>query len=150
MGRKTYESFGAKPLPGRTNIVITHDSRYQSEGTVVVHSISEALEVAGDVDEVMFIGGASLYEQVLPQADRLYVTVVYENFEGDAWFPEYDSGQWMEIDLLETPRMGSFALEQYAYGKLNLVWKHCRDGFGRELFGHREENGIFFFRMRRM
>ena len=101
MGRKTFESFGAKPLPGRTNIIITHTQTYKAEGAVVVHSIDEALLAAGDVEEVMIIGGASFYEQMLPMADRLYVTQVQSSFEGDAWFPEVDFSLWREVERHE-------------------------------------------------
>lgn len=104
MGRKTFESFGAKPLPGRTNIIITHDQDYQAEGTVVVHSIDEALQAAEQesAEEVMIIGGASFYEQMLPRADRLYVTLVSGSFEGDAFFPEIDFSKWREVERLES------------------------------------------------
>ena len=98
MGRKTFESFGAKPLPGRTNIIITRDQSYRAEDSVVVYSIDEALKAAGDVDEVMIIGGASFYEQMLPKADRLYLTFVEANLEGDAWFPEFDLNDWNETE----------------------------------------------------
>lgn len=98
MGRKTFESFGSKPLPGRTNIIITHDQAYKAEGAVVVHSIDEALLAAGDAEEVMVIGGASFYEQMLAKADRLYVTLVQGSFEGDAWFPEVDFSSWREVE----------------------------------------------------
>ena len=101
MGRKTFESFGAKPLLGRTNIIITHTQTYKAEGAVVVHSIDEALLAAGDVEEVMIIGGASFYEQTLPMADRLYVTQVQGSFEGDAWFPEVDFSSWREVERHE-------------------------------------------------
>jgi dihydrofolate reductase len=103
MGRKTFESFGAKPLPGRTNIVVTHDRGYQVEGAVVVHSIDEALQSAEqeNAEEVMIIGGASFYEQMLPRADRLYVTRVYGEFEGDAYFPEIDFSGWREAERVE-------------------------------------------------
>ena len=101
MGRKTFESFGAKPLPGRTNIIITHDQAYKAEGAVVVHSIDEALLAAGNAEEVMIMGGASFYEQMLPRADRLYVTQVYGSFEGDAWFPEVDFSSWREVEQHE-------------------------------------------------
>ena len=94
MGRKTFESFGAKPLPGRTNIIITHDKQYQAEGAVVVHSIDDALQAAGDVDEVMIIGGASFYEQMLPRATRFYLTLVHGKFDADAWFPEFNEKEW--------------------------------------------------------
>jgi len=97
MGRKTFESFGAKPLPERMNIVITRDRDYRAEGAVVVHDIDEALAAAGDAEEVMIIGGASFYEQMLPRADRLYLTFVHADVEGDAWFPEFDRCQWREV-----------------------------------------------------
>ena len=96
MGRKTFESFGSKPLPERTNIVITRDTNYQAKGSVVVNTIEEALKAAGDVHEVMIIGGASFYEQMLPKADRLYVTQVHGQFEADAFFPEFDMTGWQE------------------------------------------------------
>lgn len=101
MGRKTFESFGGRTLPDRHNIVITRDSTYALENATVVHSIGEAITVAGDVPEVMIIGGASFYEQMLPQADRLYLTFVHASIEGDAWFPEVDFSQWCEIERHE-------------------------------------------------
>lgn len=96
MGRKTFESFGAKPLPQRTNIVITNDTHYRADGAVVVHSIEDALKAAGDTPEVMIIGGASFYTQMLPRADRIYLTIVHHTFDGDAWLPEFDANQWRE------------------------------------------------------
>jgi len=101
MGRKTFESFGAKALPGRTNIIITRDENYQAEDSIVVHSIDEALKAAGDVPEVMIIGGASFYQQMLPQADRLYLTLVEAKIEGDAWFPEFNINEWNETDRIK-------------------------------------------------
>ena len=98
MGRKTFESFGGRTLPERHNIVITRDSEYKLEKASVVHSIDEALAAAGDVSEIMIIGGASFYEQMLPRADRLYLTFVHADIEGDAWFPEIDFSQWQEIE----------------------------------------------------
>ena len=97
MGRKTFESFGGRTLPERTNIIITQDRDYRVEGAVVVHSIDEALEAAGEVEEVMIIGGMSFYEQMLPRAERLYMTLIHARFVGDAWFPEFDLGQWREV-----------------------------------------------------
>lgn len=97
MGRKTYESIG-RPLPGRANIIITRDRSYCVEKCAVAHDIDDALRLAGDVDEAMIIGGASFYEQMLPQADRLYLTLVHGEVEGDAWFPEIDFDQWQEIE----------------------------------------------------
>ena len=101
MGRKTFESFGAKPLPGRTNIIITRDKSYQAEDSIVVSSIDEALKAAGDVDEVMIIGGASFYEQMLPKADRLYLTFVHAELEGDAWFPEINNNDWNKVEKID-------------------------------------------------
>ena len=100
MGRKTFESFGAKPLPGRTNIIVTRDQSYQAEDSIVVYSIDEALKAAGDADEVMIIGGASFYEQMLPKSDRLYLTFVKADLEGDAWFPEFDLNDWNEVESI--------------------------------------------------
>jgi dihydrofolate reductase len=97
MGRKTYESFGAKPLPDRTNIVITRDTDYHSDGAVIAHSIDDAIQQAGEVDELVIIGGASFYQQMLPRADRLYVTRVEGQFEGDTWFPSYNEDEWLEV-----------------------------------------------------
>jgi len=97
MGRKTWESIG-RPLPGRTNIVVTRDVGYQAEGCVVVHSVDQALEVATGSDEVMVIGGANLYQQLLDRADCLYLTQVRADVEGDAWFPEFDVTQWREVE----------------------------------------------------
>ena len=100
MGRKTFESFGAKALPQRTNIIITRDESYKACDSVVVHSIAEALKAAGDVEEVMIIGGASFYEQMLPKADRLYLTFVHAELDGDAWFPEINNSDWNKIEKI--------------------------------------------------
>ena len=95
MGRKTFESFGARPLPGRHNIIISRNPDYLAPGASVVSSIEAAMEVAGEVPELMIIGGASFYTQMLPRADRLYLTLVDMDVEGgDAWFPDYDPEEW--------------------------------------------------------
>lgn len=105
MGRKTHESIG-RVLPGRTNIIITHDPDYQAEGCRVVNSLDEALRQAmlaqGD-DEVFVIGGGQIYEQALPRADRLYLTYIDKEIEGDVFFPDYSEfkkvlseSQWQE------------------------------------------------------
>ncbi len=101
MGRKTFESFGARPLPERANIIITRDKTYQAEGAQVVHSIDEALQSAGEVEEIMIIGGASFYEQMLPQTRRMYLTRVHTEVEGDAWFPAFDESQWREVSRID-------------------------------------------------
>jgi dihydrofolate reductase len=100
MGRKTYESIG-RPLPGRTNIVITRDSRYQAAGCVVVNSIDAAMEAAGEQDEIMVIGGAEFYRQVLPHANTIYLTRIHATFDGDTAFPELKEADWREVERSE-------------------------------------------------
>jgi len=89
MGRKNYQSIG-KPLPQRTNIVITRDPGFDAPGCVVVNSIDAALAAADGDPEVFIIGGAGIYAQSLPFADRLYLTLVHHSFEGDTYFPELE------------------------------------------------------------
>lgn len=103
MGRRTFESFGGRPLPHRTNIVVSRDPHYRAEGALVVHSIDQAIEAATGADELMVIGGASFYAQLLPQAERLYITEVQGCFEGDAWFPECDLTGWRVLECSEHP-----------------------------------------------
>jgi len=96
MGRKTFESLGCRPLPGRDNIVITRcDAAY--EGVVVAHSLDEAFAAVDSSDEVFIIGGAQIYAEAMPYADRLYITRIEHDFEGDTCFPEYDESQWRLI-----------------------------------------------------
>jgi len=97
MGRKTWESIG-RPLPGRTNIVITRDTGYQAEGCLVVNSIDAAMLAAGEQDEVMVIGGAEFYRQALPRTDTIYLTRIHETFEGDTVFPELNAADWREVE----------------------------------------------------
>jgi dihydrofolate reductase len=86
MGRKTWESIG-RPLPGRQNIVITRQARFEAAGCDVVSSVAGAISVAGDVAEIMVIGGSEIYALSLPQARRVYLTRVHAEVEGDAFFP---------------------------------------------------------------
>ena len=93
MGRKTWESIG-RPLPGRTSIVITRTPGYAAPGANVVHSLSEALESARGGSEVFVIGGAEVYRDALPLADRIYLTELQAEYEGDVLFPAFAAGQW--------------------------------------------------------
>ncbi len=95
MGRKTFESIG-RPLPGRHNIIMTRNEGFQAEGCTVVHSLAEALKVAGG-GEVMVIGGAAIYALFLPQAERLYLTWIDADFAGDTFFPEIRDEEWQEV-----------------------------------------------------
>jgi dihydrofolate reductase len=96
MGRKTYESIG-RPLPGRTTVIITRSGFNAPEGCIVARSIPEAIASCKDDDEIFFVGGAEMYKQALPIVDRLYLTEVHAEIEGDAWFPEYDKSRWSEV-----------------------------------------------------
>ncbi len=96
MGRKTYDSIG-RPLPGRSNLILTRQQGLQVEGCTVTNTVDEALAAANDADEVMVMGGAEIYAQLFDQAERLYITEIDGEFEGDAWFPEFDRSSWREI-----------------------------------------------------
>jgi len=102
MGRNTYESIG-RPLPGRTNIVISRQEAYAPEGVKVVSSLEAAIELAESIalidgaSEAMVIGGGQIYAQALEKADRLYLTEVDAEIEGDAWFPEFSRDDWKEV-----------------------------------------------------
>lgn len=88
MGRKTFESIG-RPLPNRTNIIITHDPEYKVEGAVVVHSLDEAFQQAQDDNEIFVIGGGQIYQEAIKKADKLYLTIVEGNPDADTFFPNY-------------------------------------------------------------
>ena len=102
MGRKTFESIG-KPLPGRNNIVITRNRKFSSKGVIIVHDLAAAIErgysvaLENGVGEVMIIGGANIYIKALPLANRLYVTEVHSDIEGDVTFPKFNQAEWSEV-----------------------------------------------------
>ena len=96
MGRKTWESIG-RPLPGRRNIVITRQQGFTAEGCDVVQSTDEAIAAAGDVGEIMVIGGSEVYGLFLPVAQRLYLTRVHADIDGDAFFPAVDEDKWQLV-----------------------------------------------------
>lgn len=97
MGRKTFQSIG-RPLPGRKNIVLSRDKNLRIEGVCCVQTVEQALALVQDCDEVMVIGGATIYEQFLPQASRLYLTFIDLKTAGDTQFPDYKMiANWQEI-----------------------------------------------------
>lgn len=101
MGRTTYDSIG-KPLPGRPNIVVTRNRDYRADGTTVVHSLEEALQTAQKLmpegqHEATIIGGAQIFDEAFPRADRLYYTEVDAEPKADTFFPEFDRTQWREV-----------------------------------------------------
>ncbi len=95
MGRRNYESIG-KPLPDRTNIVITRNPAYQAPGCRVKHSLADALRGIQDDPEVFIIGGAEIYRQAIADADRIYLTLVHADINGDTFFPEFELREWHE------------------------------------------------------
>jgi dihydrofolate reductase len=99
MGRRTWESIG-KPLPGRLNIVVTHQRDYQAPGCVVVGSLGAAWAAANGAEEVSVIGGTTLFEETLPLADTIHLTEVLADVEGDTYFPPFDRGRWTETEVL--------------------------------------------------
>ncbi|GAB3263821.1 type 3 dihydrofolate reductase [Larkinella harenae] len=119
MGRKTFESLG-KPLPNRLNVVITRNANYQPEGTIVVDSLDKALEEARKtgIAEAFVIGGAEIYRQAIPFADRLYLTEVKASFEGDARFPDFNQSDWEELSRRPHP-----ADERHAVPFDFVIWE---------------------------
>ena len=95
MGRKTYESLG-KPLPNRTNIIISRNTDFKAEGCVVVNSLQAAVEAAKEDDNPYILGGAEIYQQAILFADKLDITFVHHRFEADAFFPEIPTSVWKE------------------------------------------------------
>jgi dihydrofolate reductase len=95
MGRRTYESLG-RPLPGRRNIVISRDSAFAAPGCEVLPALDAALVACSDASEVFIIGGAQLYAATLALADRLQITEIHADFDGDTHFPQYDRRLWRE------------------------------------------------------
>ena len=108
MGRRTHESIG-RALPGRTNIVLTSDPHYQSPGCIVVHSLAEALSRAEPASELMVIGGSALYAALLPQAARIYLTLIHRAYRGDVQFPEIAWNAWHETAREDIDDDPSFA-----------------------------------------
>ena len=109
MGRKTFESLGSKPLPKRTNIVITRADR-EFEGALTAHSLEEAIRMAGEDEEIFIMGGAQIYREALSVVDRMYITHVERDYEGDTVFPEIDYSQWRLVDVVRHERG-----EEYEY-----------------------------------
>ncbi|MEI6333073.1 MAG: dihydrofolate reductase [Methylococcaceae bacterium] len=106
MGRKTYESIG-RPLPGRTNMIISRNLDYQQEGCLVFNDLKTAFKKAAEnTDEIFIIGGSDLYNAILPMADTIYLTLISRDFEGDTFFPEIDWNEWSEVtreDIKDDP-----------------------------------------------
>ena len=109
MGRKTYESIG-RPLPGRTSVVVTRQSQYQPAGVRVVPCLERGLEIVSEHEQAFIVGGSQIYGPALEIADRLYVTRVHANVEGDVSFPALDAAEWRMCEETPHPRD-----EEHAY-----------------------------------
>ena len=97
MGQNTYESLPIKPLPNRKNIVICKTLTELVPGCILVHSIEEALKHCTGADEYFVIGGAMVYQQMMPLAQKLYITRIHHSFDADVWFPEIKAEEWQQI-----------------------------------------------------
>ncbi len=122
MGRKTFESIG-KALPNRTNVVISRNKDFNAPGCIVVDSLQRALEISKDDEEVFIVGGGEIYRQALPITDKIYLTKVEAQFEGDTFFPPINPDEWRfeAIDKTEPQRDG-----ELEYSFINLVRKNKR------------------------
>jgi dihydrofolate reductase len=114
MGRKTYDSIG-RPLPGRANIVLTRDASWTADGVQVVNDLDSALAAsekacaAAGSDELMIIGGEQIYRKFLPVASKLYITKVEAEIEGDAFFPDINSTQWLQVAEKIPEKVGNYS-----------------------------------------
>jgi len=95
MGRKTFDSIG-KPLPGRTTVVVTRNPKLKIDGCIVANSLNEAIAACAGDNEIFVVGGAELYAQALPLANKLYITEIQREVTGDAHFPSYKKEEWHE------------------------------------------------------
>jgi len=120
MGRRTWESIG-RALPGRRNIVVTRTPGYAAPGCEVVDSLEAAWRAAAGADEAFVIGGGALYEEALASADRIYLTEVEGEVEGDTRFPDFDRSRWREVELARQP-----ADERHAHALRFLLLERAR------------------------
>jgi dihydrofolate reductase len=120
MGKKTFESLPRKPLPNRINIVISDDPADQFDQCIMAYSIEEAIKKLDPSDENFIIGGASVYRQFLPIADRLYITWVHKSFEGDVFFPEIDFSEWSLTSSEDIPSglTNEFSYSYHIYNRI--------------------------------
>ena len=124
MGRKTYESIG-RPLPGRTNIIVTRDQSWSADGVEVAHSFEDALAVANraDAEEIMVIGGAEIYKTALPLAQRIYLTQIETSPEGDAFFATPAQSDWVLVSRTDGDKDASV---QHTF----LIYDRCNEKSG--------------------
>ncbi|MEI7843774.1 MAG: dihydrofolate reductase [Gallionellaceae bacterium] len=116
MGRKTFDSIG-KPLPGRTTVIVTRNTELKVEGCLVAHSIEQAIAACSGDNEIFVVGGAELYAQALPLVDKLYITEIQQDVEGDAHFPSFNRNEWQpvskDVRSQETPQALEYHFVSY-------------------------------------
>jgi dihydrofolate reductase len=121
VGRKTWDEVG-KPLPGRTLVVITRDRKFRLDGAIVTHSLEDALQATGNDGEVFIAGGGEIYRQALPVAQRMYLTLIHAEVDGDTLFPEFDEDEWEIVE-----REDHDADEKNEYPFSFVVYERVRD-----------------------
>ena len=121
MGRRTYETIG-RPLPGRRNVVVTRQTGLKFEGIEVVHSLREAMDLLKGETEVFIAGGGEIYRRALDLADRIYLTLIHAEIEGDTWFPEFDESAW---ELVERTDRRADEKNRYDYSFLVYERRFC-------------------------
>ncbi len=121
MGRKTFDAIG-RPLPGRDNLVVSRNAGYRCPGCKVFADIGDAVEACRGRDEIFIIGGATLYQAMLPAADYLYLTLIHKDFAGDTFFPEFDAGIWREIERTD---IDDDASVDFCYSFIKLARAEC-------------------------
>ena len=120
MGRNTYLSLPKRPLPDRINLVITDDENEIFEGCEMAYSFKEAIEKVSDKKENFVFGGTSVYRQFLPMTDKLYLTLINKEFDGDTYFPEIDFAQWNETERKDIPFNANLG---FSYSYVTLIKK---------------------------
>lgn len=118
MGAKTFEALGRKILPGRMTIVLTRNQDLHGAGFIVAHSVDEALTAAGNVPEVMVIGGAKVFAEFLPLAQRIYLSIIPQEYQGDAYFPELDLKKWSLVVSEQHPKFNVNIYEEQRNGSI--------------------------------
>jgi dihydrofolate reductase len=126
MGRKTFESIGSKPLPKRPTVIVTHDHSFApGQGVRVAHTLEDALRIANEINgepikQVFVLGGAQIFRQAIPVADRLYVTLVHAHIEGDTYFPEIDQACWKLVgdQRREADEKNAYAMSFQVYERV--------------------------------
>ena len=120
MGRKTFESIGSKPLPYRTNIVVTRNTDFEAPGCIIVHGVEEAIQKAENDVQPFIVGGAKIYQLALPYIKQMEITIVHQDFEGDTFFPTFDESDWT---LTRDEKQPTDDKHKYEYSFRTLIRK---------------------------